>query len=497
MKYVALLIPLLLASPAFADQPWDANVRAADVGDTINEGESCIAADGDYVYCVCNWAERSRYAGLTYGRSTDGGATWTSGVWKDTSVGISWHSDPFIMVDDSHYVHLYCQFSTTVLRHYLSTDHGVTWSDTADVSEFLPNGTVDKPWGVMRGNNIYVAWQQWGAVQQGIIFAKSTDRGRTWNRTVADSTRTGITGICLSPSGIIYLMNRYWGGDGVFCTRSTDQGTTWATWVTVDPTCSYTEGYGDRAPLPSIAAPTDSNVVITWVDDGLGDWDIVYCRSTDSGQTWSSTARLPDSSAGGQCKGWVTADYTGRLHFMWYHTPSWPTSSSSRWSVRYAYSDDYGATISPSIRLTDTTFTSPVTFLGEYHIIVTDSTYARAIWTDGRGGDNDLFFAEALLADLGVQENAWRVTRLPELELSVPAITRGSALPINFTVRRAGRLTLAVFDAAGRMLVNVDIGQRAAGDYSELLAGLPTGQALFVKLTSGSEAVTRKALLLR
>lgn len=497
MKKILVLIPLILATAAIADPPWSANFRAADVGDTINEGESCIASDGDYIYCVCNWAERATRTGLTYGRSTDGGATWTSGVWKDTTVGINWHSDPFIMVDDSHYVHLYCQFSTTVLRHYLSTDHGVTWSDTSDVSEFLPSGTVDKPWGVIRGNNIYIAWQQWDAPQQGIIFAKSTDRGRTWNRTVADSTRTGITGICLSPSGIIYLMNRYWGGDGVYCTRSTDQGTTWGPWVTVDPTCSYRDGYGDRAPLPSIAAPTDSNVVITWVDDGAGTWDILYSRSTDGGTTWTATARLNDSAPGGQCKGWVTADYTGRLHFIWYHTPSWPTSSSSRWSVRYTYSDDYGATIQPSIRLTDTTFTSGVSFLGEYHIIVTDSTYARAIWADGRGGDNDLFFAEAELNAVGVEENPWRVTRIPELSLEVPAVARGSALPVKFAVLRPGKLSLAVFDATGRMLRNVDIGQRTSGSYSGLLTGLPTGQALFVKLTSGSEAVTRKALLLR
>jgi hypothetical protein len=497
MKYIAAFIPILFATAAFADQPWNANVRAADAGDTINEGESCIASDGDYVYCVCNWAERSRYAGLTYGRSTDGGATWTSGVWKDTSVGISWHSDPFIMIDDSHYVHLFCQFSTTVLRHYLSTDHGVTWSDTANVSEFLSSGTVDKPWGVMLGNNIYVAWQQWGAAQQGIVFAKSTDRGRTWNRTVADSTQTGMTGICLSPSGIIYLMNRNWGGVSVFCTRSTDQGATWASWATVDSNCSYAEGYGDRAPLPSIAAPTDSNVVVTWVDDRHGNWDILYSRSDDGGATWTPAAILNDSAAGGQCKGWVTADYTGKLHFIWYHTPSWPTSASSRWSVRYTSSDDYGATIRPSTRLTDTTFTSPVTFLGEYHVIVTDSTYARAIWTDGRGGDNDLFFSEASLADLGTTENPWHQTRIPDLALEVPAITRGSTLPVRFTVLKPGSLALTAFDAAGRLLKSVDIGARIPGSYDELLAGLPTGQAIFIKLSSGSTTITRKTVLLR
>jgi len=497
VKKTLVLIPLILATVAFADPPWSANVLAADVGDSINEGESCIASDGDYIYTVCNWAERATRTGLTYGRSTDGGVTWTSGVWKDTSVGVNWHSDPFILVDDSHYVHLFCQFSTTVLRHYLSTDYGVTWSDSTNVSEFLPSGTVDKPWGVMRDNNIYVAWQQFGTTQEGIIFAKSTDRGRSWNRIVADSTNTGITGICLSPSGYIYLMNRNWGGSRVLCTRSTDQGATWANWVTIDNRCTYDAGYGDRAPLPSIAAPTDSNVFITWVDDRNGNWDVLYSRSTDGGTTWTATARLNDSAPGGQCKGWVTADYTGRLHFIWYHTPSWPTSSSSRWSVRYTYSDDYGATIQPSIRLTDTTFTSSVSFLGEYHIVVTDSTYARAIWADGRGGDNDLFFAEAELAAVGVEENPWRVTRIPGLALEVPAIARGSALPVNFTTAGPGVFSLAVFDAAGRELRSTNLGRRTVGSYSELLTGLPAGQTLFVRLTSSSETVTRKALLLR
>ena len=495
MKYAVIVFAALLATVALADPPWSANVFAADVGDTINEGESCIASDGNYIYCVCNWAERSRYAGLTYGRSTDGGATWTSAVWKDMSVGINWHSDPFILVDDSHYVHLFCQFSSTVLRHYLSTDHGLTWCDSVDVSEFLSGGTVDKPWGCIRGNNIYVAWQQWGSTQEGIIFAKSTDRGRIWNRIVADPDRTGITCICTSPSGYIYLMNRYWGGDGVFCTRSTDEGATWAPWVTVDPTCSYEEGYGDRAPLPSIAAPTDNNVVITWVDDGLGDWDIVYSYSTDAGTTWSPTARLPDSSAGGQCKGWVTADFRGDLHFIWYHTPSWPTSSSSRWSLRYAHSRDYGATIEPSIRVSDTTSTSPVTFLGEYHIIVTDSTYARAIWTDGRNGDNDLYFAQAELTAIGVDENPFHVRPVSGPWLSVPAVARGPRLPVRYSLPRSAPVTLAVFAAAGRMLANRNLAARPFGTYSEMIDGLPSNQTLFVRLTAAGSSVAAKTIL--
>jgi hypothetical protein len=497
VKITLALLSVAAVSLSFANPPWSANVRAADAGDTINEGESCIASDGDYVYALCNWAERSTYAGLTYGRSTDGGATWTSSIWKDASVGINWHTDPFILVDDSHYVHLFCQFSSQLLRHYLSTDRGLTWCDSVNVSEFLPGGTVDKPWSCLRGNDIYVAWQQWGSTQDsGIVFAKSTDRGRTWDRSTADPANTGITGICLSPSGYIYLMNRNWGGSDVLCTRSTDQGATWAPWVYVDRNCTYTSGYGDRAPLPSIAAPTDNNVIITWVDDRSGNWDVLYSRSTDGGATWTPAANLPDSTAGGQVKGWVASDPYGGIHFMWYHTPSWPTSSSSWWSVRYTHSEDYGATLSPSIRLTDTVFRSGVTFLGEYHVLVTDSTYARAIWTDGRGGDNDLFFAQALLADIGVEENPWQNARVSGPLLDLPSLVRGRTLAVRYTLREPGPATLTVFDPSGRALLTRELGPSQPGLHCEQLVGLPRNQPLFVRLSSSGRTATAKALLL-
>lgn len=495
MKAAIVVIVSLSAAVTLANPPWSANVRACDVGDTINEGESCIAADGNYVYCICNCNERSRYPVIPYGRSTDGGATWTSTWWNDPSVGVSWHSDPVLLVDDTGYVHMLVQFSTTVERHYLSTDHGVTWCESTNVSEFLPGGTCDKPWGCIYGNDIYYAWQQWGASQEGIIFAKSTDGGRTWTRTEADPTRTGITGICTSPSGIIYLMNRYWSGGSVHCTRSTDRGETWAPWVTVATGCTYTSGYGDRAPLPSIAAPTDSIVFITWVDDRYGNWDILYSRSTNAGRTWSPVAQLADSTAGGQCKGWVTADCYGRLHFIWYHTPSWPTSSNSQWSVRYTHSDDYGATIEPSIRLTDTTFRSPVTFMGEYHVLVTDSNYARVVWTDGRGGDLDLYFAQALLSQIGIEENPFRTTRLPGVSLSVPALTR-EALPVEFGLRRTGPVIIGVYDALGRSLAHADLGVMPAGLHRHEFSGLPTGRPLFVHLRA-DETVTARSLVLR
>ena len=492
MKY-AVIACLVLAGFAFADAPWSDNLKSADVGDTINEGESCIAFYGDYVYCICNIAERSRVAVIPYGRSTDGGQTWNTTWWKDPTGPDQWHSDPVILTDDTGYVHMFVQFSTDLIRHYLSTDNGLTWSDTSDVSQ--PGQTVDKPWACYYGNTIYICWQQFGS-SRGIQLARSFDGGRTWTRQRID-TRTYLTGICHTPSGDLFVCLRTGDGD-LHVFKSTDGGETWPSGLkkTIDTNCTYNDGWGDRAPLACIAAPTDNNVVVTVVDQRYGNWDVLYSYSTDAGGTWTSLATLNDSTAGGQCKGWVEADRYGRVHALWYHTPSWPTSSSSWWSVRYQYSDDGGATWSPSMRLNDTTFRSPVDFMGEYHIMETDSQYIRCVWTDGREGDLDLWYAQAELSQIGIEENPFRTRRMPGVALEVPSFVRGGAVPVSLFMRKPGAARVEVLDASGRLLQRLDLGRLDAGNHETRLDDLPANRTLFVRLVAG-ETVTRRTQVVR
>ncbi len=486
-----ILLALLFVGLGLADDPWSPAVKAADVGNSINEGESCIAFDGDYVYTVCNVAERSYIPVIPYGRSTDGGASWTTTWWVDSTGPDLWHSDPVILTDDTGYVHLFVQFSTDLLRHYLSTDHGVSWCDTADVS--VPGEVVDKPWACYYGNEIYVCWQQLSN-PYGIAFAKSVDGGRSWNVEIIDD-RTYITGIDVSPSGILYISLRT--SRRLYAFKSTDGGETWPDSLkrTIDTNCSYEGGWGDRAPLTCISAPTDDNVIVTVVDDRNGDWDILFSRSTDGGNSWTALAVLNDSTAGGQCKGWLEADAYGGLHVLWYHTPSWPTSASSWWSVRYQYSDDYGATFRPSIRLNDTVFQSPVDFMGEYHVMQTDSEYIRCVWTDGREGDLDLWFAEAELRQIGVEERPFTTTRAPRVTMSAPSFAHGDRIRIAYSLRTRAAARIDILDAAGRRLRTLRLGNPAPGTHTVDVTALPRGRTLFARLTAG-ETVTRRFTLL-
>ncbi len=440
----ALLILLALITLLHADPPWETNIRVStdEPWDSLNQGESCFAVYGDSIFSVCNTAERGSIPIAPYAYSFDAGQTFTQIPFTDLTSGIIWHTDPVIGVDDSGHVHMLMQYSATLMKHYLSRDGGQTWDDTVQVNPY--NG-VDKPWMVINANEIYVAWQQM-AGQTGLWFAKSTDYGQSftanqiWNRQY-------INALGMDENENLHLL-LVAGGGGVYYRKSTDHGDTWLPEVFLG-NWLYFSSYGDRAPINSITAR--GNVVFgTWVDNSYDGWDIMGVRSTDGGDSWGSPFLINDITAGGQCKGWAHFDAYGGLHVIYYHTPDWPTTTSSLFELRYQYSSDSGATFNPSIRVSDTNFTSLADFMGEYHICVSDSQYLYAIWTDGRNGDdNDLYFSRALLSAFSIKEVP-QVSVTPEKLVHMPTVWHGNvSMKIEPSINP---VLIRVYDIAGRQL---------------------------------------------
>jgi hypothetical protein len=328
------------------------------------------------------------------------------------------------------------------MKHYLSSDGGQTWADTTQVNPY--NG-VDKPWMVVNGNEIYIAWQQM-AGQTGLWFAKSTDYGQSFNANQIWN-RQYLNALGMDENENLHLLLVANGG-GVYYRKSTDHGDTWLPEVNVG-SWFYYSSYGDRAPINSVTARGDV-VFGTWVDNGAGNWDIKGVRSTDGGDTWGTPFIVNDITSGGQCKGWAHFDVYGGLHVIYYHTPDWPTSTSSLFELRYQYSPDSGASFNPSIRVSDTNFTSLADFMGEYHVCVSDSQYLYAIWTDGRNGDdNDLYFSRAPLTALSVHEGA-PVSITPQRLMHVPTVWYGAvSMEIEPSINP---VEIRVYDITGRQV---------------------------------------------
>ncbi|MGD8979427.1 MAG: hypothetical protein PVH23_05110 [candidate division WOR-3 bacterium] len=439
-----LIVLLTLVALLQADAPWEANIRVStdEPWDSLNQGESCFAVYGDSVFSVCNTAERGSVPIAPYAYSFDAGQTFVQIPFTDLTSGIIWHTDPVIGVDDSGHVHMLIQYSATLMKHYLSRDGGQTWADTTQVNPY--NG-VDKPWMVVNGNEIYIAWQQM-AGQTGLWFAKSTDYGQSFNANqIWNRQYLNALGMDENENLHILLVS---GGNTVYYRKSTDHGDTWLPEVFIGY-WFYTSSYGDRAPINSVTARGDV-VFGTWVDNGAGNWDIKGVRSTDGGDTWGTPFIVNDITSGGQCKGWAHFDVYGGLHVIYYHTPDWPTSTSSLFELRYQYSPDSGASFNPSIRVSDTNFTSLADFMGEYHVCVSDSQYLYAIWTDGRNGDdNDLYFSRAPLTALSVHEGA-PVSITPQRLMHVPTVWYGAvSMEIEPSINP---VEIRVYDITGRQV---------------------------------------------
>jgi len=382
----------------FLNPPFYPNVRVSNEQNQIlNQGESSFVVYNGHIYVICNIAERNSIPAIPFSRSDDYGNSFPLYYnFVDNTTNITWHTDPVIGIDDSGYVHMIVQFYTNYIKHYLSKDGGLTWSDTSFVTDPSTGGDVDKPWMVVRGETVYVSWQEFGGNSDGIKFARSFDRGKTWQRFQVDPTTTGITALAVSKSGIIYLA---YVSDNIYFTKSLDKGQTWTNPLAIDYVY-YSSGYGDRAPINSLAVFGDNVLFLAWVDSRNGNWDIRGTYSYNGGNTWSNPSIINKLVNGGQCKSWVSYDPYGNLHLMYYHTPSWPTSSSSIWSIYYQISRDSGKTWSNPIRVSDTTFldkapSSTNGFMGDYHMIFSDSNFVYVIWSDGRDGNQNLYFSKA------------------------------------------------------------------------------------------------------
>ncbi len=484
----SIIVLFIMAGIGYSDQPFIPNVRVSvdPPNLTVNQGESSFTVWKDSIYAICNIAERSVYAMIPFARSTDGGDTFDLHYnFIDNTTGVSWHTDPVIGVDDSGHVHMLVQFSTDLIKHYLSRDGGVTWAESTTVTDPTTGGLVDKPWMVVYNNLVFVAWQEIYGSQEGIRFAWSSDYGRTFNRTRVDYS-PGLVALNINKNtGKLYLAYVAW-GYGVYFTYSTNGGVQWATPQYLE-NVYYSSGVGDRAPITSLAVFGDT-LFVSWVDDRYGTWDIIGLQSLDAGITWDGPINLTALQPGGQCKGWVTYDPYGGLHLFYYSTPNWPTNLSSQWSIWYRYSPDFGTTFLTPIRITDTTFLGHyyddnTDFMGDYHMILADSQYIYAVWADGRDGNMNLYFSKASLSEVGVRERTVNPYNGQVVRLA------GNGILLNLKRLRNGGVSLNIFDATGRVVYSENRRITKGITRINLAPDLAPG-IYFLRVRQGTESLT-------
>ena len=145
----------------------------------------------------------------------------------------------------------------------------------------------------LSGNNMYAVWSDSAAGNSEIFFARSTDGGQTFSALTnlsSDPDRSRTPSIAASNSNVYVVWSSNVGSNSeIFFARSTDGGQTFSTSdISNNAGFSYT---------PQLAV-AGSNVYVVWNDNTSGNLDIMFARSTDGGNSFSSPVNISANPGG-------------------------------------------------------------------------------------------------------------------------------------------------------------------------------------------------------
>ena len=259
--------------------------------------------------------------GIGWATSTDGGATWRSGLLPALTVhtadggSLARASDPAVAYDRVHGVWLISVLGIRELGSQLVSSllisrsrDGISWS--APVATSPDNGTFrhDKnwiacdTWATSRfAGRCYVVWSSpFTGNSTRLAVSVSTDGGATWGEPTFVSAASGFGAQPLvRPEGTLVVV---YAGPGIRAVRSTNGGRTFSRPVRVSNLRAAGTA-GMRAP-PFHTGEVDAGggITLAWPDcryrARCASNDIVFSSSRD-GRVWTQPHRIPTGSLGG------------------------------------------------------------------------------------------------------------------------------------------------------------------------------------------------------
>jgi hypothetical protein len=395
----------------------------------FTQSETSVVSFGNII--VVGFNDSGSYAGgnsnhfTGWSRTTDGGATWTDGGTLPASANGDL-GDPVLARDSSsgtiYFGTLTFPPNDNVIQVFRSTDNGATFLPPVNGAPGK-SGMQDKDWITVdnfsgSGNgNVYLVEADFVIPNNpGIYLFRSTDGGATFGPsggTFIVSPGQGAF-VTVSPD---HSVNAYWWDTtGIRVRKSTDQGVTFGSTVTVTTFVASGGLNGDLGltgtlngggtfafrsnRFPHVAVnPVSGNIYCAYNDKvTAADPDksnIYFVQSTDGGATWSARTEVNDDST--TTDQWfpnVVVSPAGDRIGIFYYSRQDNTSNNNLFKYYGRTGVISGSTItfSPSSAVSDTQSFPEFgrdalvqsTYMGDY-----DQAYARAgtfdvVWSDNR-----------------------------------------------------------------------------------------------------------------
>src|SRR5712664_2459027 len=336
---------------------------------------------GGNIYVV--WEDDSNTnSNILFSRSTDGGVTFSAPKNLSNTSGFSFN--PRIAADTHGAINVVWEDDTpgnldVMFSH--STDGGLTFSTPLNVSNDAPNS--DSPQiAADASGNLYILWEN-TSVTLAVVFSRSTDGGVTFSTPVNVSTNAGGSfspQMAVDPGGNISVV---WEDDAftssdISFSRSADHGATFS----IPKSLSNNIG---NSVSPQVTVDLTGNINVSWQNDGPGNPDIFFSRSSDKGATFSTPKNL-SNSPGLSNAPQIKVDAGGNINVVWADNNP-PDLNPDVFFVR---SSDGGATFSAAQNVSQNSG-----FSSNPWLTVDAGANINVAWEDNTPGNRDIFFARS------------------------------------------------------------------------------------------------------
>jgi hypothetical protein len=353
-----------------------------------------------------NISSNFRQAGVAY--TTNGGLTWTSSV---LTPGL-FRSDPVLESDADGNFYFSSLSSTTSAEVFKSTNGGATWG--APINSFGGDKqwiAIDRTTGPGRGN-VYQHWNEQFSSVTNTSFTRSTNGGVSFeNPTTGPFPYSKWGTMDVGPNGTLYVAGSNLGQTGHLFAKSTNaqnagQTPTFTSQAISLGGVSATGGVNPAGLLGQVSIATDHStspnfgniyVLGTVNPTGTDPADVMFIRSTDDGQTWSTPTRVNKNPAGQNSYQWfgtMSVAPNGRIDAVWNDTGIDPNNALS--VLKYAYSLDGGLTWLGDIAMT-APFNHSLGYpsqnkMGDYYDMVSDNLGVSLAFAATFTGGQDVYY---------------------------------------------------------------------------------------------------------
>jgi len=390
---------------------------------------------------------------LYYRRSLDGGLNWEPKValvgprdfWRE--LWIDCKGDTVIIMYE-----VYSDDNGVDIRYKVSEDGGATWSgEYAPITSYITYNQEAPTFDIV-GSTIHMAWADNRPYLllplYNIYYKRGVALGSSWtsdNRRDLSDSPILIVDPANSSRLHLWFMTYNTSEKRAKYQRSTDGGNTWSS--TVDMS-GYDAGGSTPYDRPIGSMAVYNNVIYyMWVDERTGNKEVMYKRSLDGGSTWLG----PSNLSGTPTKSWnpyVEAAPTGEARLYWMD------SLDGDWEVVCKITTDWGDSWGALERLTNNSAHDGAVSVDYYD----DHWYI--VWSSDVSGDYEVYFTVdpcpvAQDDELGLRES--------ERERRPGFTLRGNVLILN----EAG--DYAIYSRDGRLY---DEGHASGGETVRLRRGV-------------------------